>query len=130
MTTLLACTFGRLRRRSSTSPPRPVMGRSGNFCCASLRTAVIARTRSTSSASLSGAPVALSQADSCSQEFLDRLTRQPGRPSDRPLVFVHLPSTNHFFDLHPMQLPIPHSSTLFLVADMVSNGTLGWPKAP
>ena len=43
-----------------------------------------------------------------SQVLLDRLTRQPRRPSDRPLAFVDLPATNHFFNLHPMQLPIPH----------------------
>ena len=49
-----------------------------------------------------------------SQVLLDRFTCQPRRPCDRALALLDLPATNYFFDLHPMQLPIPHPVHLVL----------------
>ena len=65
------------------------------------------------------------QTDCGSQVLLDRLTRQASRAGDGTLALLDLPATNHFFNLHPVQLPIAHLSTLFLVVEMVANGASG-----
>jgi hypothetical protein len=72
---------------------------------------------------------AYAQTDRRDQVLLDRLACQTGRAGDGTLALLELPAPNHFFNLHPMQLPIAH--TVHLVRGGRDGGerSLGWPKA-
>src|SRR5207248_1341777 len=72
---------------------------------------------------------AQTETDRRGQVLLDRLTRQAGRAGDGTLALLDLPATNHFFDLHPMQLPIAHPVHLLRGGRDGGEWSLQWTNA-